>query len=126
MKNRILAGLLALCVALSLLPGTARAAEVAHGTCGEKVSWSLDNSGVLTISGTGEMADYSSGNSPWEENKSDVRSVVIIAGVKTIGEWAFSDCVNLESVTIPWSVVAIGAHAFSERNRLFYHSTPDE
>ena len=41
---------------------TAWAAEkvVASGNCGEDVTWTLDDSGLLTISGSGAMADYSS------------------------------------------------------------------
>lgn len=29
-----------------------------EGTCGDAVVWSLDDAGTLTVSGTGEMADY--------------------------------------------------------------------
>ena len=32
--------------------------------------------------------------------------------VTTIGEWAFSDCSSLTSVTIPESVIIIGEYAF--------------
>ena len=28
------------------------------GTCGENLTWTLSDDGVLTISGTGEMEDY--------------------------------------------------------------------
>ncbi len=28
------------------------------GTCGDNVSWTLDDEGTLTISGTGDMEDY--------------------------------------------------------------------
>ena len=45
-------------MALSLMCGSAGAATVASGNCGRNgsnVTWSLDSSGTLTISGTGEM-----------------------------------------------------------------------
>ena len=37
---------------------TVSADEVDSGTCGENVTWSLDDNGTLTISGTGEMEAY--------------------------------------------------------------------
>ena len=39
---------------LLTLPVNARAAEIVDsGTCGDNLTWSLDNGGTLTISGTG-------------------------------------------------------------------------
>ena len=65
MTKKVLACLLAMMLALSLLPGTAGAATIEQsGTCGadgDNVIWSLDSDGVLTISGTGKMADYEAG-----------------------------------------------------------------
>ena len=47
----------------------ARAEIVSSGTCGKdgaNVTWTLDDQGLLTISGTGEMKDYySSSTLPW-------------------------------------------------------------
>ena len=54
MKNRIFSLLVTLCMVFSLftaLPITANAAT--SGTCGDNVTWTLDDSGTLTISGTG-------------------------------------------------------------------------
>lgn len=48
----------------------------------------------------------------------NLTSVVIPNGVKSIGEGAFGDCDNLTSVTIPGSVAAIGEYAFSGCYRL--------
>ncbi len=42
------------------MPTTAEAAEVARGTCGDNLTWVLDDEGTLTISGTGDMKSYSS------------------------------------------------------------------
>ena len=47
------------------------------GTCGENVTWELDTeTGVLTISGTGEMSN-DAGVSPWALYAGKIRSVVI-------------------------------------------------
>ena len=60
MKRKIFSIILAACMVLSLLPGTAGAAEVVDsGNCGDNLTWTLDREGTLTISGMGEMANYS-------------------------------------------------------------------
>ena len=64
---------------------TANAAE--SGTCGENLTWVLDN-GTLTISGIGEMMDYSLSKSPFSYNY-DIKNIVIEDGVTSIGDDAF-------------------------------------
>ena len=51
MKKRVLPTLLALCMVLALLPVTSFAAT--NGTRGGNITWTLDDNGHLTISGTG-------------------------------------------------------------------------
>ena len=82
------------------------------GTCGENLTWTLSDDGVLTISGTGAMTDYSS-SAPWYSSNSSITSVIISDGVTSIGSSAFSHCSSLTSVTIPNSVTSIGEGAFS-------------
>ncbi len=85
------------------------------GTCGDNLTWSLDTvTGVLTISGTGAMTDYSYSSSvPWYSYRSYVKSVVIENGVTSIGGYAFNSCDSLTSITIPDGVTNIGEKAFS-------------
>ncbi len=82
------------------------------GTCGTNVTWYLDCNGVLTISGTGTMTNYSSANMPWITVRNDIKSVLIKPGVTSIGNYAFYGCTNLRSVTIPSGVTSIGYDAF--------------
>ena len=89
---------LCLVLVLVLLPTTAAAAS--SGTCGDNVTWTLDDVGTLTISGTGPMKVYISYSSvPWFSNRSSVKKVVIADGVTTIGDEAFYYCTSLTSVT---------------------------
>ena len=82
------------------------------GTTG-KVSWSLDDNGTFTVSGKGEMADYSLSNpSPWDSYGSSIKSVVIGEGVTTVGAYAFAYCDAIESVTLPSTLTAIKQGAF--------------
>lgn len=127
--------LLVLCLTLSMVPVTVQAVT-ARGTCGENVTWSLSDNGLLVISGTGPMAEYgSSADVPWNDYRSDIASVRIEYGVTsicyaafyscyylanatiadsviTIGDGAFKFCTNLANVNIPESVTNIGADAF--------------
>ena len=62
-----------------------------NGTCGTGVSWSLDTSaGVLTISGSGEMNDYSFSSLPgWDRYQAYIKTVVFDDGVTYVGSYAF-------------------------------------
>lgn len=81
------------------------------GVCGENLTWKVEN-GVLTISGTGLMADYDEDNAPWKGFQSEITSVVITSGATSIGNLAFKDCENLTSVVIPDGITKIGQKAF--------------
>ena len=111
----------------TLLPMSAFAVDVvAEGTCGEKLTWTLDSEGTLTISGTGAMTDYSyDPNAPWFNSRSSIKSVIIENGVTSIGNYAFYFCSNLASVTIPNSVTSIGDQAFYSCNKLANVTIPD-
>ena len=69
--------------------------------------------GVMTVSGTGAMADYKDYNqTPWYGNY--IETIVIESGVTGIGKYAFASFSNLESVSIPASVTSIGFGAFED------------
>ena len=84
----------------------------ASGTCGDNLTWTLDGNGVLTISGSGSMASYTSeSQTPWYYHSS-IKTLVIENGVTSIGAYAFSNRSWLTDVTIPNSVTSIGNWAF--------------
>ena len=94
-------------------------ADVNSGACGEDVIWTLDNDGVLTISGTGDMADYTlEEKAPWYDRKDDIVSVNIESGVTSIGEYAFYECTNLTNIELPEGVAIIETEAFSDCDSL--------
>ena len=86
----------------SLYPTTA-----ASGDCGESARWYLDENGLLTIVGEGEIdpeeyADYAD----------DIISVTIDDGITVIPRAAFKNFSNLEQIDIADSVESIGYNAF--------------
>ncbi len=91
----------------------------ASGTCGEDLTWTLNDDGVLTVTGTGAIPDYTWENlAPWYDCVGDVTAVVIGGGVTRIGNLAFSWCGGLTTVTIPATVTEIGTGAFGSCNSI--------
>lgn len=104
---------------------------IASGDCGatsdDHVTWTLDSSGVMTISGTGIMCNYV-GNAipPWDTYAfSDIKTLIIQDGVTSIGECAFNLCHCLTSVDIPDSVIRIEKWAFKNCDSLINMTIPD-
>ena len=85
---------------------------VASGKCGDNLTWTLYAGGTLTVSGTGEMAEYNSGQAPWNDYRDSMKKLVLEDGITRIGNGAFYGCNGLLSVTIPDSVTSIGYGAF--------------
>jgi hypothetical protein len=79
------------------------------GTTGP-LTWNLSD-GILTISGNGQMPNYSTTTIPWLEHVLSIHTVIMEDGITRIGSYAFL-ALNLTSVTIPESVTSIGNYAF--------------
>ena len=85
------------------------------------VSWRLYDKGLLSVSGTGDIPDFTDmtrENVPWYEHRSKITSVVIEDGITGIGAYAFSSCDLVTSVLLPDSLATIGEYAFSGCRRL--------
>ena len=74
----------------------------ASGTCGDNLTWTLDDNGTLTISGSGAMADYDDPYyQPWNNQRNSINKVVIGDEVTSIGKNAFANCPGLKAVELP-------------------------
>ena len=84
------------------------------GKCGENVTWSLnEETGTLTISGTGDMVMSSMEIlTEFVPLSGIVQSIVIGEGVTGICDSAFSNFERLTSVALPESLKRIGRYAF--------------
>ena len=125
--KKIISLLLSLAMLLTITSGLnlTAYADVQTGKCGDNVTYSLDTStGVLTISGTGKMTDYSYQSSPFC-NDTKIKVVTIDYGVTSIGKNAFEGCASLTSITILNSVTSIGDDAFYNCTSLTSVTIPD-
>ena len=84
------------------------------GSCGANARFSLNSSGTLTITGSGDMYDYTWQSTPWYDkyNYQYIKTVVIGEGITRIGNSAFEFCGRLTSVSLPSTLKTIGGEAF--------------
>ena len=82
----------------------------ATGRCGDSITWTLDDSGNLTLSGSGEMWNNGYDDSPFKDY--EIRKATVKYGITSIGESAFLGCRGMTELTLPNSVTSIGNAAF--------------
>ena len=82
----------------------------ASGRCGDSITWTLDDSGNLTLSGSGEMWNNGYDDSPFKDY--EIRKATVEYGITSIGESAFLGCRGMTELTLPNSVTSIGGNAF--------------
>ena len=91
---------------------------VDSGTCGDNLTWTLNDEETLTISGSGTMYNYGnvSNLAPWTDYKTEIQEIIIEEGVTSIGSEAFYSFTSLARIYFPSSLATI-------HNGAFYHSS---
>lgn len=114
MKRRFFI-LTATAAVLLLLTALTAFAAPASGECGENLRWALDDNGVLTVSGSGDMTDYAvdgTDASPFAALGFEIKSVEIGDGVTSVGNNAFYQCYGVKRISLPEGLTRIGDGAF--------------
>lgn len=122
MKNRYLFILVALFAMSTQVWGAT------SGSCGTDVVWNYNTSTkVLTISGSGDMNNFTHMSCPWYNYRNSITTVIIEEGVTSIGNYAFDDCSSLTKITIPASITKSGNNAYKGCTNLktVYAASPD-
>ena len=110
---------------VSVVDFSAFADTLTTGKCGENVTYSFDEStGVLTISGTGDMNQWPEDDSPWYAD-ARIKTLIIDEGVTSIGDRAFQNCSNLSNIQFPNSLTLINGDAFLNCTSLASVTIPD-
>ena len=103
---------------------TDKSSEIVDSGTSNNMSWNLNGNGVLTISGTGNMPDYSSTSQPWYKYRESIIQVKIGDGITGIGNYAFSGCTSLKEVSLPDGLTKIGDNAFNKCKSLTSITVP--
>ncbi len=130
LKTRILSLIFIMVLVVTMLPVNVFATNdnaesldnttvIAEGECGENLTWTYDSTGVLSISGVGDMVDYESYNSaPWYDyirktygsGTISAAKVVVNEGVTSIGSYSFSYCEC--PIEFPSTLKSVNSYAF--------------
>ncbi len=79
----------------------------------EFLSWSVDSTGTLNISGVGALPDLiSSEAQPWYSKRHLIKKLNTSEGITSIGAYSFAYCDKLCEISLPDSLVYIGEGAF--------------
>ena len=125
--KKILSILLSIILIISICPlgvfEFMASATTYSGSCGTNATWEYNTeTSTLTISGTGDMSNYSASNyngllvttAPWRKYYGAIKTAIINSGVSTIGTGAFYGCSGIVNLQISETINTIGIQAFSE------------
>lgn len=83
------------------------------GVNNDNVKAILTKDGTLTLSGEGEIKDFTADTTPLKEYRNQISQIVIEDGITSIGDYLFYNCKGLnDALEIPATVVHIGDGAF--------------
>jgi|GEM_PF-3462847 len=99
-----------------MLEQLAAARNIAVPAQAKKAVTKLEN-GILTV------ADEVVADNAYR-GRSDIRKVILLEGVREVGNGAFCSCSNLEAVDVPESLEKLGAEAFSWCTKLKHFDLP--
>ena len=100
---------------------TAEFAQTISGKCGKNLYWSYNESDQsISITGSGEMYNYTSETQPWWLFKEEIKMVTTSNTATSIGEYAFAGAIRLADVYLGSNIETIAENAFAECNRLYH------
>ena len=101
---------------------------VDSGSCGNNAAWALtgtENDLTLTISGSGNMTDFSESSTPWASERAKITRVVVEDGITSVGSYAFCSFSKLTDVSLSDSITYIGGRGFEKCTALKSVTIPD-
>ena len=103
----------------NILPMRDEVENMECGMYGDNLLYSINEKGDMTITGSGNMKNYTEADpAPWPADAP--LSLVVEAGATSIGANAFNGCTELQSVQLPAGLQGIGTNAFAGCGKLDY------
>ena len=100
---------------------TAEFAQTFYGQCGNDLYWVYDAvSQTITITGEGDMYDYTKSTQPWSLFQGEITELVTSSTTTSIGKHAFEGCSKLGKASLGYSMENIGEYAFAECRKLIH------
>ena len=88
------------------------------GKCGDTVNWTLIGD-HLYLEGSGVMSGYENASAvPWRGYADRITAVTIGEEITSIGNYAFAECRNLASLSLPSTLSQVGSYAFDHCSSL--------
>lgn len=79
----------------------------------KNITWTLDDDGTLTITGTGDMPDATSSALPFKDMNSNIKSIVIEGDITSVGNYVFYELTNVTTLTITAPITHTGNYSFA-------------
>ena len=99
---------------------TAEFAQSFSGKCGDNLYWSYDETAkTISITGSGEMYDYTKSTQPWLLFKEEIKEITISNTATSIGTSAFEGCARLSKISLGIGLEQIAANVFAGCTRLY-------
>ena len=99
---------------------TAEFAQSFSGQCGDNLYWNYDTiTQTISITGSGEMYNYTAATQPWLLFKEEIKEVTIANTATSIGTSAFEGCIRLGKISLGTGLKNIAANAFAGCTRLY-------
>ena len=83
------------------------------GNISDELNWFVYDNGLLEISGSGSIPNYSTGSAPWYQYRDSITSVLVRSSVAGIGSRAFYGCNKLTEITLPFVGASRDATGYS-------------
>ena len=92
---------------------------IASGTCGDRLTWTLDSTGLLTISGTGAMT-----TAPWSDQTVSAATSTILIGKGVTSLYAGEAIAEMDScpATVKNFVVESGNTVYASRDGVLFNN----
>lgn len=94
-----------------------------YGSCGENLRYTINNMGLLTITGNGAMKEYGKAVHPWDESL--LTSVTIAKDVSKLSNYAFYNSKNLSKIYFEGYTCELGTELLSSTPTVYCYQWSD-